>query len=70
LAWIVRALCTVVGRCWWPLVAAVAVTVAVSLGGQGWCPGALRLCVWCEHPIPAKCSGIIHGDVVVCAEQV
>jgi hypothetical protein len=32
LARIVRALCAIAGRCWWPVAAAVAVTVAVSRG--------------------------------------
>jgi hypothetical protein len=37
LAWIVRALCAVAGRCCSPLVAAVAVTVAVSCGRENGC---------------------------------
>jgi hypothetical protein len=63
LALVVRALRAVAGRCWWPVAAAVAVTVAVSrVQGIG-CAGVTRLCAWCENPIPAKA----RRDAVCCS---
>ena len=63
LAWLLRALCAVVGCCCLPLVAGVAVIVAVRLDHESRWPGVTRLCAWCQNPIPAKA----RRDAVCCS---
>jgi hypothetical protein len=45
------------------LVAAVAITVAVSPCWEGGYPDVTKRCAWCQHPIPAKA----RRDAVCCS---